>query len=670
WACWGWVEPEPGTYCFEDYDELVALGEQAGLKVVISTVAEIHPFWIHRVVPGSAMVDHMGHTVVSSLRRECNIGLTPGGCTDNPEVKERMGSFLSTIAQRYRSATNLVAWDCWNETRWAVQADGYVCYCDHTLREYRSYLDKRYGGLDGLNEAWKRRYRSWEDVRPGKSPDRPYTDLVVFEAFLTARAGEHAAFRWQVIHAADPNHPVVAHCGAPSVFSTGRDYEQALARGNDWDLADALDGFGSSHFPIWSGISDVDLGARIEAVRSAVRSKPMWVSELQGGGARNSIEVDEAVPASAQQRWVWNAIGRGAKAVIFWCWRDEVFGPESSGFGLSGSDGQAGERLAALKVTGDVLERHSDLIDAYLPDPVKVGVLFEESNYHLDWAQYGASCEQAGQSVLGYLRALERAQVPYQVVDSGHMEGLDGLGLLIMPWPLVVAPAAAERIAAWVEGGGALLVESELGAYDEQGFYFYPAERALATRLGIRSSGRRVIGPPRVVVRAEGGPYHLAAASWVEAFDPGDATVIANVGEEAVATTSKRGDGTVISVGTFLGLAYSREPNPEFEHFVEAVVGSAATAPKLVSSAPDGEHLQWRLGTAGSQRLLFVTTDAGPVEVTFHSPLDIFGPGDELVDLIEGTRANVQSSTDCNLVTLNMPSHGVAVWTWEPHAGS
>ena len=146
--------------------------------------------------------------------------------------------------------------------------------------------------------------------------------------------------------------------------------------------------------------------------------------------------------------------------------------------------------------------------------------------------------------------------------------------------------------------------------------------------------------------------------------------MIANVGEEAVATTSKRGDGTVISVGTFLGLAYSREPNPEFEHFVEAVVGSAATAPKLVSSAPDGEHLQWRLGTAGSQRLLFVTTDAGPVEVTFHSPLDIFGPGDELVDLIEGTRANVQSSTDCNLVTLNMPSHGVAVWTWEPHAGS
>ncbi len=326
--------------------------------------------------------------------------------------------------------------------------------------------------------------------------------------------------------------------------------------------------------------------------------------------------------------------------------------------------------MAALKVTGDVLERHSDILDAYVPDPATVGVLFEESNYHLDWAQYGASCEQAGQSVLGYLRALERVQVPYEVVDSGHMQGLDGLRLLIMPWPLIVAPAAAEQIADWVEGGGTLLAESELGAYDQHGFYFYPDERALATRLGIRSLGRRVIQPQQVVVRAEGGPYHLGAASWVEAFDPGDATVMANMGEEVVATISKRGEGKVVSVGTFLGLAYSRERNPDFERFVGGVVDASGARPNLVSSVPDGEHLQWRLGTAGAQRALFVTTDDGPVELTFRAPADIFAPGDELVELIEGTRAKVQSSQDGNLVTLKVPGHGFAVWRWGPGAGS
>jgi beta-galactosidase len=666
WACWGWIEPEPGEYSFDDYDELVALANQAGLKVVISTVAEIHPFWIHRVVPDSAMVDHMGHTVISSLRRECNVGLTPGGCTDNPAVREHMSSFLHAIAGRYRGAANLAAWDCWNETRWAVQADGFVCYCEHTLRAYRSYLDNRYEGLEGLNAAWKRRYRSWEDVRPGKVPDRPYTDLVEFEAFLTARARDHAAFRWQAIRSADPDHPIVAHCGAPSLFSTGQDFEQALARGNDWDLADTLDGFGSSHFPIWGGMSEVDLGARIEAVRSAARSKPMRVSELQGGSARNAIEVREAVPASAQQRWVWSAIGRGAKAVIFWCWRDEVFGPESSGFGLIGDDGCADERLAALKASGDVLARHSDLLDAYAPDPAKVGVLFEERTYHLDWAQYGATCDQAGESVVNYLRALERAQVPYDVLDSEHLEGLDGLRLLFMPWPLVVVPAAAERIAVWVERGGTLVVESELGAYDERGFYHYPAERDLAKRLGVRSLGRRTIKQPQFVVRVGAVSYSLGPATWVEAFDPGDGVALAKVGDEVVATMAKRGNGTVISIGTFLGLAYSRERNHQFEDFLRLIADDSGALSEMVSSDLDGDHLQWRLGCADAQRLLFMTTSAGPIEGTFRAPANILAPGDELIELIGGARAEVKRSDGENIVRLSVPSHGVAVWSWRP----
>jgi beta-galactosidase len=670
WACWGWIEPEPGGYSFDDYDELVALADQAGLKVVISTVAEIHPFWIHREAPDSAMVDHMGRTVVSSLRHECNVGLTPGGCTDNPAVIEYMASFLRTIGERYRGAANLAAWDCWNETRWAVQADGFVCYCDHTLQAYRAYLDKRYEGLEGLSAAWKRRYRSWEDVRPGKLPDRPYTDLMEFEAFLTARAGEHAVFRWQVLHSADPDHPIVAHCGNPSVFSPGQDFEQAVARGNDWDLADALDGFGSSHFPVWLGISEVDLGARIEAVRSAVRSKPMWVSELQGGSARNAIDVTGPVTAAIQQSWVWSAIGRGAKAVIFWCWRDEVFGGESSGFGLNGADGHAEERLAALRTTGDVLGRHVGLLDAYAPDRAKVGVLFEESNYHLDWAQYGASCEQASQSLVGYLRALERVQVPYDVVDSGHLEDLDELGLLVMPWPLVVPPVVAERVATWVERGGTLLVESELGAYDERGFYHYAPERELATRLGLRSLGRRPIRSPQLVARVGEDSYRLASATWVEAFDPGDGAVLAKVGDEVVATRTNLGNGNVISVGTFLGLAYSREPNTEFERFVHRIVDESGAGPKLVLSDLDGSRLQWRLGTSGSQRLLFVIASEGPGEGTFRASADIFAPGDELVELIGGTRAQVGGGASESKVTLSFPANGVAVWSWRPRTPS
>ncbi len=213
---------------------------------------------------------------MSSPRRECNVGLTPGGCTDNPELAQRMGTFLSTVANRYAENPALAGWDIWNETRWAVQSDGYVCYCDHTLEAFRGWLLKQYEGLEGLNDAWRRRYASIEDVMPGKTPARPYTDLVEYEAFLTWRASEHLAWRAGIIRAADQEHPVTAHSAFPVTLTGSLPQEQAAARGNDFDLAELVDGFGCSQFPAWQGMnpawqsgSDVELGTRFESAYCA-----------------------------------------------------------------------------------------------------------------------------------------------------------------------------------------------------------------------------------------------------------------------------------------------------------------------------------------------------------------------------------------------------------------
>ena len=157
WCIWGWVEPEPGTFRFDDYDEIISAADGRGLEVVLSTVAEIHPFWIHREVPGCALVDCFDRPVVSCARNEVNVGLSPGGCFDHPIVADRMETFLEQVASRYAGAGNLFGWDCWNETRWNVHAEGITCYCEHTLAAFRAWLRQRYGDLAGLGRAWKRR---------------------------------------------------------------------------------------------------------------------------------------------------------------------------------------------------------------------------------------------------------------------------------------------------------------------------------------------------------------------------------------------------------------------------------------------------------------------------------------------------------------------------------
>jgi beta-galactosidase len=381
WILWAWVEARPGTFVFDDYDRLMDLAAKNGLGVILSMIAEIQPYWIHREVPDSEMIDHLGHKVVSSNRGECHFGLTPGGCTDHPDVWTYMSRFLTRTVERYGSHAALRGWDAWNELRWNVNADGRVCHCQHTLAAFRAWLDSRYDGLDGLNRAWKRRYGQWDEVLPGKMPHRPYTEMMAWEHFITWRANQHGRLRYELVKKLDPTRPVTVHAGDPSAVSGGWTEATAIDRGNDWNFADDLDGIGCSSFPKWHQIDDADFAVRVEFVKSAARQKLVWLSEVQGGRAALGFEVYQPVDAASQQRWIWNGLACGADTILFWCWRDEVFGCESAGFGLAGRDGLAEERLAAMKVTGDLLESNRSLFDAYRPDQATVGVFFSPPSY-------------------------------------------------------------------------------------------------------------------------------------------------------------------------------------------------------------------------------------------------------------------------------------------------
>jgi beta-galactosidase len=455
---------------------------------------------------------------------------------------------------------------------------------------------------------------------PGKRPGVPYTDTLEFERFLTERAARHAAFRAEKLKSADGQHPVFAQCGAPSVYAGGFDFEQAVSCGSDSDLAAVLDGYGSSHFPAWQEMSAAELGTRIEAVASAVSTKPAWVSELQGGAACTGFAAWRRVERSEQKRWLWSAYGRGTKGVIIWCWRDEVFGRESSGFGIAGSDGAAPERLAGTAATGRLLRAHGELLEGYRPLAPRVGVVFAREGYQLDWAENGRGAEQARGCTVGWLRVFERVHVPYRVVDSAHPSQLEGLSVLVMPWPLVVGEDLSNAVEAWVKAGGTLITETELGAFDERAFYVYPEDRRLAGAFGLRSQGRRPVGAlGRLEVRLGAGRVPLEGSlpveGWLETFDPEGCDVVALApGEGAVAVRRTVGNGSMLALGALVGLGYLRSRDRGFESWVRNVVEAAFGQPSVSVSPEDGEVVQWRIGRSGKSWLFFVTAE-DPVTV-------------------------------------------------------
>lgn len=641
WVLWAWVESRPGKFNFDDYDRLMDLADKNGLGVILSTIAEIQPYWIHREVPDSEMIDHMGRIVVSSNRCECHFGLTPGGCTDVPGVWDRMRQFLSQTVKRYRNAPNLRGWDAWNELRWNVQADGLVCYCEDTLREFRAWLKKRYGSLEELNRAWLRRYGSFEEVLPGKLPDRPYTEMMAFEHFLTVRANRHGKARYDLMKSLDPNHTITVHGADPCVFSSGWREDHPLNRGNDWFYADDLDGVGCSSFPKWAGIDDADFGTRVECVKSAARDKKVWLSEVQGGRSAVGFDVYESVDPASQQRWIWNGLACGADTILFWCWRDEVFGRESAGFGLAGDDGLADQRLAAMKVTGRLIEENQELFARYRPVAPKVGILFGPQSYYLTWAQEGNG-DRAANAIKGYARALVRKSIPYKIIEEEHLDALAGVDILFMPRTIVTDEPTEKALADFVAAGGTIVCESECGAFNSQGLYRYPADRFTARLTGAREIGRRTLVGEQVEVQLDETRFTLDAVQWLTPWQRGGGTESPSVLMEVPV-----GKGKVILCGAYLGDAYFRKRSPDFELFLETLVRRTGwkSPVEVISPLPDAETFVYiKYGESAGRRIVFVFFPPGHDTVKLNFAPGFFG-GPHVRDLITGQDVSIPNCT-------------------------
>ena len=663
WILWAWVEPKPGRFDFSDYDRLVELAAQNDLKLILSTIGAIHPYWIFKEVGGGEMVDHMGQKVVSSNRVECHFGLTPGGCTDHPGVWERMAAFLAACATRYKDAEHVVGWDAWNELRWNVQSDGFVCFCEHTLERYRTWLSEKYEGLDGLNVAWKRRYGSWDEVLPGKLPMRPFTDMMAFNHFLTWRSDQLAIKRAGVIKAIVGDTPVTVHGGMPSPLHTGRmkAFEHALDRGNDWNMADAIDGVGCSSFPAWEREDDMDFAARIEFIRSAARGKAMWLSELQGGRACTNLHVTADFGPAQQQRWIYNGIACGAKTILFWCWRDEVFGKEASGFGLSGNDPHSADRLEAMKITGRFIQEQEGLIADYVPDSSSVGVLFSPQSYYLDFAQSG-SAAVASNSLRGICRALVRNRINYVVVEETHLEQLDELKVLFMPHVLATDPRTEEKLAEWVRRGGTLVTEAECGAFDSRGFYRYPSDRFLARMAGVEEVGRRHPADASLEVKRDAIDLKLPSAGFHSPWRKGGKAWAKGPDGDLI-TEIAVGDGRLVLCGAFLCRRYFEENTPDYERFIHLLVEIAGARPSVslegeAAEAPSGVHL--RSGMSAGERIIFALLPEGIESAELRFPASYFG-SDRIEDLLGKRECEVRETGEDLICTVRPLHWGVAV---------
>lgn len=610
WLVWAWIESKQGKFVFDDYDTIIELAAKNNLSVVLSTSAELHPYWIHKAVPNSEMINNLGHKIVSENRCENHFGLTPGGCFDHPEVWALMKNFLEKTALHYRDCPTLAGWDAWNELRYHYHSNSLVCFCSHTVSKWREWLKRKFGTLDELNRVWMRRYNTFEEILPGKMHDRTYTEMNSWQHFRTWNCDDHGKNRYDAIKKIDPKHDVTVHAATPSPLMNGGATEHALDRGNDWELAKNLDGIGCSSFPKWFGLDDASFGMRIEFVHSAAKGKKIWLSEIQGGRAAIGFSSYENVDAASQQRWIWNGIACGADKILFWCWRDEVFGRESGGFGIIGRDGLADDRVKGLQNTRKVIDENKAVLSTYSPNKkIEAGILFSPQSYYLTWSQEGTA-KKSTSAMEGYARALVRSSIPYKVIEENNLDELKDLKILFLPRILVFSDSLTKALTNFVDDGGTLVCESETGAFTPEGFYRYPEERFLFNMVGAEEIGRRDIANGLIPLDLSTHTVEMPTFQWLTPLIGNQPQKILSKHKDgALVAEFSYGEGRIIYLGSYFGESYLNLWNSGFEQLISYACLTAGVKDlvEVLSPRPtQAEFLYVKHGLANNKRVIFL----------------------------------------------------------------
>jgi beta-galactosidase len=626
WIDWASGEPREGQYRFENFEVILELAEEEGLKVFLQVYMDSAPHWLGVKYPDSFFVSSNGAKVIPES--------SPGYCMDHPGVRKADLGFYSALAERARRSRAFIGWDLWSEPHvinWANPTyipNPEFCFCKNTLARFRGWLQKKYGDLDRLNTAWYRRFDTWDEVEPGRmSTILSYTDYIDWKTFIADKLGGDLRDRYQAVKQVAPDRIVTSHAAGVGLFASPNHWE---GQSDDWTMARQVDYYGTSFYPKHSTNVDRDVlwrGALLDFTRSfgyAGGRGGFYIGELQSGFGTIALNVSPTVTPEDLRIWTWSALSRGAKGVNYYAWYPMSSGYEGGGFGMIQLDGTVTERARLAGSIAGVVDRNQKLFLAAKPAKSSVAVVYNPLVHFVggrqrETAYGGPQGEVAGierDSLLGVYRALFplNEQLDYVHINELSEAVLSPYKLVILPYPLMLPEAAGPVLKRYVENGGALVAEARMGWNNERG---YASDRipgmGLWELMGCRETAVQVGARGRTELRWTSAEIPglksgdvLPARWYEETLEPlsKEARIVAQFPNGSpAAIVSHFGKGRTLMLGSYVSAAYVNAPSTTAEHLYAGLLEWAGIPLTVAHAAPQVE-VRWL--DSGADRIVFV----------------------------------------------------------------
>ena len=649
WFMWGAIETAPGKYDWRDYDRMMDLAAQNGIKVVIAELITSAPEWAFRKYAYARYRASDGSTLNSSIGGSSATGGFPGLCLDNPEVRAAAERFLIRLVEHYRNHPALSGYDLWNENTYnGGSPNKMYCYCDATKRKLREWLAVRYQTPEELGKVWNRySYETWDDVEPPPNFGG-YPESLDWLEFRIDAAFDLLHWRAQLFRTRDPSHSIVAHGVAGTLESL------PSSAHDEWRSAAEVDTWGFTFIASRKGDEPWKQFQAVDLVRGGSRGKPFWHAEAEGGPLWMQPQVigrpreDGRIPDENDVR-LWNLVScaGGATGILYPRWRPLLDGPLFGAFGAFGMDGSVTPRAEMTGKVARWANTHPDLWKSR-PAPGDIGLVFVPESEMFNYVQQG-STDFYAQSIRGAYRAFFDSNIQADFVS------LDDMGkykAVYLPYPVMLKGGTVQKLRKYVEQGGTLISEGLPGYFGDHG-------RAGASQpsggleqvFGARESYVEFTPDLLDNLQFEVEGTRIYGRYFLQEYAPDGGKPVGRYGNGHVAAIENRfGSGRTLLIGTFPGAGYYLHPSPAAKAFFAGLLKLANVEPRLRT---DNAAVQARLHTgAGGNYVWAVNPSRNPAQVTvwlapqapaFQAAEDVWGKrpvtiGERKVSVTVGAR--------------------------------
>ncbi len=454
---WSHLEPEEGKFDFSWLDHVMDMLYQNGMKAILATPSGARPPWMAQKYPQVLRMDNE--------RKQNLYGGRHNHCLTSPIYREKVAAMNERLALRYGKHPALVMWHISNEYSGE-------CHCPLCQKAFQEWLEKRYGTIAKLNDAWwnhfwAHNYNRFDQIESPTSPswlgeNESHGQKLAWRRFVSQ---QHCSFYLNEVaplKRITPDIPCTTNLMStfPGIdyFALGK-----LMERSSWD-----------NYPCWSG-TEKDADAAMHAafnhdlMRGVGGQKPFLMMESSPGPVNwqqiNSLRRPGIVLAQGL-----HAVAHGSDSVQYFQFRKGQGGFEKFHAAVVDHVGH-GETRAYREVAqvGEALRKLASVAGSAPENEVAL-VYDWENRWALEDARFGHVDKGYEKTVRNHYAGFYKAGFGVDVIDQ--TADLTKYKIVSAPMCYMLRDGFAKRVQDFAHAGGTFVMTYVSGYVNEEDLCF------------------------------------------------------------------------------------------------------------------------------------------------------------------------------------------------------